>query len=617
VNISISFALFGLAAPLVWQDISRADTWNVTDYGASGDAVRTLATTVSNSTQVCLAPAHPLTGADVGKLIELFGVGKPTSGLNFQDLIGTILTVTNGTNVTLSVPAGRTANNVNCTFGTQNAGAFQRCVDACQGTNAVVRIPAGCYLLVPPAILDSNFVMSGSSTLCPAIAIRKGGLQFQGDTPDDTILLGNGAWILNGGYVQRGILFGCIGPVTHDAPLIFENLTLDGGVAIGNIQLGSGPASPVDGSGWDITHDAVVDMGGAPYHADKQFIDCHFVHWRGEMVKSVVALSNGFIGVTNCTFCDGNGSGYNFNWTPFVINGCLFSNLNMAVEYYVGSMQTSSVFENNVVTNTRNGISLVGALTNYPSPGCTIVSNIISVAGPGILLGPARNVHIVGNTFFGGSKGIATDSAAYQGTDINSDILVENNRFVNTQYPLAVCGGGPDRLENMTWKFNTALGCLNFAGGYGWSSNIVFIGNQSLQPAPNHLGQLDGSQLAGECFIDDLSNNFPWWDVNFENPSQTNTASYSFGMRQRLNVTANAVHGICFLAAGSPPGIPEGAELAVTNASAYSLMVYAPGSRPSSNPLTLPAGACFTYAWSNAMWNLVPAPPNGLRITNP
>ena len=152
---AISMLFWGLAVltSLLHPGRAAATTWNVADFGARGDAVQTLATTVSNSTQISLEITNQYSAADVGKLIELFGVGPVTSGTNRQDLIGYILSVTNGTNMIISVPASQTATDVNCTIGTENAGAFQNCVNACQGTNAVVMIPAGCYLLVPPKFL--------------------------------------------------------------------------------------------------------------------------------------------------------------------------------------------------------------------------------------------------------------------------------------------------------------------------------------------------------------------------------------------------------------------------------------------------------------------------------
>ena len=605
--IVVEFGLAGFPIP------GESATLNVVNFGARGDAVQTVASTVSNSTIVSLASTNRLSTADVGKLIELFGVGPATSPTNNQDLIATIVSVSRANNVTISKAASLTATNINCTYGTQNAIAFQNCVDACQDSNDVITIPAGTYLIVSPQIFSTNFVMTGSSTLAPAIILSRGGIRFVGDTPDNTVLMENGAWILNNGYVQRGITIGCKGPVTNNYPLIFQNISFNGGVQVGNVRYGTGPANPITGGGWDITHDAIVDMGEPPFHTNKFFANCSFEHWRGEMVKSVVSWTVGFIGMTNCAFYDGDGSGFNFSWTPHVINGCHFSNLSMAIEFYVGKMETNCIFENNVVTNTRIGVCLTGALTNWPSPGYAIVSNSISGWDYGISLGPARNVQIVGNTFYGGVGGVATDSTSYQGNDINADILVENNEFTNTDYPIAVCGGGPDLLDGMIVESNTAYGCANFGSGYGWSTNVIFIGNASFQPATNRLGQLDSSQLNGQWFIDDISDRFLANGVIFSSAVQTNVISYCYGMRQA--VYSNIPLGVGLLDTSQPARIPPQAELVITNAGADPVILYSSSSAPLGSPVTLPAGNCVIYAWSNGAWNLapVPAPPSDLR----
>ncbi len=608
---------FGLLFPSRVQ----ASVLNVTDFGARGDAVQTLAMTVSNSTQISVETTNQFSTADVGKLVELFGVGAVTSGTNRQDLIAYIQSVANGTNLTISAPASQTATQVSCTIGTQNATAFQNCVNACQGSNAVIMIPAGCYLLVPPQVLESNFVMSSATTLCLAVSISKGGITFQGDTPGDTVLLGNGAWVLNNGSALRGVLFGCVGPVTNNvaAPLVFENLTFNGGVQIGNENLGSGPASPVDGTGWDNTHDAVVDMGNPPFHANQQFLNCWFAHWRGEILKSVVSLNNGFIGVTNCAFWDGDASAFNFNWTPHVINSCLFSNLNMAMEYYVGTMQTNSYFENCVITNTRIAIVLVGALSNYPPPFYSIISNTISASKYDICLGPSRNVQITGNTFQGGGIGVATDGYAYQGTDFNGNITVENNQFNDTAYPVGICGAGVDRMVNMTVKSNTAWGCSSFATGYGWSSNVWFSQNSSLLPSPNQSGCLDSSSLVGQWFIDDGSNDFLPRSDNTYPGGLTNTVSYAYGVHHQLGVGDS--QSVYLLDTSLPQSIPPGAELMITNASVYPVTLYYTSSTPFGNGLAMVAGASIACEWTNNAWQLVQSPlispPSGLRISSP
>src|SRR5580698_5262522 len=96
-----AFALGLLSFPLP----GKAATLNVVNFGARGDAIQTLANTVSNSTIVTMASTNQLSAADVGKLIELFGVGPATSPTNNQDLIAFIVSVANGTNVTISTPA--------------------------------------------------------------------------------------------------------------------------------------------------------------------------------------------------------------------------------------------------------------------------------------------------------------------------------------------------------------------------------------------------------------------------------------------------------------------------------------------------------------------------------
>ena len=158
----ISNRLLILAVGLVFGDLSQTEAavWNVTNFGARGDAIQTMASCTINSPQVTLAATNALSSSDVGKLIELFGVGPSTSGTNHQDLIATILAVTKGNQATISALAGNTATNVNCTYGTQNAQAFQSCVDSCVGSNNIVQIPAGRYLLVPPQVVDSSFVMA-------------------------------------------------------------------------------------------------------------------------------------------------------------------------------------------------------------------------------------------------------------------------------------------------------------------------------------------------------------------------------------------------------------------------------------------------------------------------
>src|SRR5690348_252761 len=78
---------------------------NVTNFGARGDAVQIWVNTKKNSTQ--LTTTNQLSTADVGKTIELFGVGSPSIGINYlgnwstnqQDMLAVITNVVNRTNI--------------------------------------------------------------------------------------------------------------------------------------------------------------------------------------------------------------------------------------------------------------------------------------------------------------------------------------------------------------------------------------------------------------------------------------------------------------------------------------------------------------------------------------
>lgn len=570
-----------------------APTLSVTNFGARGDAFKTLADTVKGSAVVHLLPTNQLSSLDVGKLLLLFGVGPASTPTNHQDLVVQILSVDHHTNVTISAPAGITASQVPATCGTQNASAFQQCINSCSGSNTVVQIPEGNYLLVPPVMLSTNFAMVGAGDARPSVLLRTGGIHFLGVDPSSSVLLGCGAWMLKGGWVHRGWMFECLGPVTNNAPLIFENLTFDGGVQQGReAYYNGGPALTNNGEGWDVTHDAVVDAGAPPLHAFKQFVNCTFTHWRGEMVKSVASLMDGYIEVTNCAFLDGEASGFNFNFTH-LITGCTFSNLDMAMEFYAGYMLGNSRFENSTVTNVRNAIVLEGALTNHEMPSYVITGNTMAPSQTGVLLAPARNVTITGNQFIGGNIGIATDNYAYQGSGENSNVVIALNSFQNNT-PFIVGGGGQDSIVNVTIISNQAWNCGRFAQGYGWSSNVVFLDNNS---AGSIQGGLFSQQLIGQWFIDDLSNGFPWFGV-YDNPPAPDPITYANGMRQRLYpVQTNCVFVIDD---SSPAQIPPGATLIIKNAGACSCLLSNAGSGTVSAPI--PAGDMVFDWWTNGAW---------------
>ena len=480
--------IFGLACTVLGQS-----TLTVTDYGVVGDAIRTSAITTASSTAVTLgseAVAHPPVS---GQLILIFCAGAPTAGTNAQDLITTVFSVSDLTNVTLTAAAGAAATNF-CIYGTQNAVAFQNCFNACTNTNTIVSVPAGTYLMVPPSVLDPGATMANADIVYSCITNRGGGITLQGASAANTILLGNGAWNLKGSYVQRGAILDCYGPITNNTcPLVISNLTFDGGVSQGNLTNATYPANTTTGLGWDVTHCAVLVTGTSMHHSSLQLVNCNLVHWRGEMVKAIGSISGadpGVYAVTNCVFNDGDGSGYNYGGFSHVITGCTFTNMGFAMEFYLGTyMLSPSYFSNNTIINSSSGIVLNGGVTNsgYTSPGYWVVGNHFLNLTKDIQLGPACNVTISGNTFSNastvyGQAGVRTDSSAYQGNDHNHDIAITSNAFVNVYSPISFAGTTVDRIENVAVNGNTAFGAAYFAASYGWCSNVTFTANTSSSP---------------------------------------------------------------------------------------------------------------------------------------
>jgi hypothetical protein len=220
---------------------------------------------------------------------------------------------------------------------------------------------------------------------------------------------------------------------------------------------------------------------------------------------------------------------------------------------------------------------------------------------------------ISGNTIIGGMAGVATDGYAYQGNDYNQGILVQNNQFINSYYAFMNGGAGVDRIVNLICQNNTALNCHNFASGYGWGTNVVFIGNVG-------QGFPDSSQMSGQWFNDEASDSFPaHWDYSISNTSLTNLASYSQGRLHSL--CADSPQGVFLLDTSHPERIPSGAELVLTNACTYPVSIYTASINLPGRPLMLPSGSSVICRWSNASWAAIPAPapspPTDLRAYHP
>jgi len=580
---------------------AQVSTLNVINFGARGDAVWFHASTVSNS--VIATTTNILSSDDVGKTIELFGAGPLGASTNHQDLLATITNIVNGTNLYLSVKAGASSNNCYGVYGTNNAAAFQACIDAAP-SNSVIYIPDGTYLLIGPKAFDPQFVMSSVFETYPSVAIQKGGLTIKGQSRTNTVLLGCGAWQLKGSYVYRGYMFALRGPVTNNAPLVFDSLTMDGGVVTGGTGVTGWPASAATGDGWDVTHSAVIDVGPrTPLHSNKTFRDCTITRWRGEQVKSVVALWDGYITITNCSFTEGNASGINFNFSHNIDN-CYFENLAMTMEFYQGYASNSCFFQNCIVTNMRSGIMAInGALAGSPNPAYTIRGNTFYFqnGSKGIMTTPANNVTITRNSFVSSDgSGIAIllgTAGGHQGTLPNSNIVVSLNAFTNLFYAVTVQGAYADAVYDVQVVSNTASGVNRFAGGFGWSTNVSFsynVGDFLTQP-------INSTELSGQWFKDDLANNIiP--HRNLDTSGITNMITYAKGARHFIWVSVT--NSVFKIDDSQPQKIPATAGLNIEFTGKYPALLHLSTTR-SGLPLVLTTGEKVLCRWTNNAWRRI------------
>jgi hypothetical protein len=123
------------------QDLITKKPWlDVRAFGAKGDGKLIVdASTTSGSPNLDSATAN-FTPADVGKNI---GVSDMGPGL----VQTTIASYVSSTRVTLAVNAGNTASNQVATYGTDDAAAIQRAINAAGVDGGVVLFPAGNYLI--------------------------------------------------------------------------------------------------------------------------------------------------------------------------------------------------------------------------------------------------------------------------------------------------------------------------------------------------------------------------------------------------------------------------------------------------------------------------------------
>jgi len=467
------FLLAGWLMLLAHQ--TQAATLNVTNYGAIGDCANITVSVSSNSSVV--VTTNQFSTADVGKVMCLFGVGHyanlSTNGYfggsyggtpaNHQDMVVSILSVANGTNVTISSACGVTTNNILCTYGTQNIMAFSNCIAAAPTNPTTIYIPKGNYLLIPPTALDTNYVQATIFSCSPTITIRRGGLHFLGDGTNLTILTGNGAWQQKGNdCAYRGYMFSIFSPITNDSgPLIFDSIQINGNAVRNHGPYTFWPAVPTDGSGWDNSHHAIVEGGvSPPCNAYKLITNCLFCHWHGETLQGLYGLSDGYYEVANCTFVDGNATVFNSALTHNY-HGNVISDYYEVEEFYEAYCSNTCNFENNFITNIYSGgIAINGAVSNRLMSTYNIVSNTFSFNKWAIGTCPAQNVNIVGNYF--NQAGVVLGLAGYQGSTVNSNIFIAFNTFTNSPgNPIYVEGGGQNRVLNVTVVSNSAAATIN------------------------------------------------------------------------------------------------------------------------------------------------------------
>jgi len=586
-----------LVAGLLAVSTYAEETVQFTKSEAKGDARMIAVTTELNSPVVRLVSKDTISNADLGKAIMLDGAGSTTAGTNHQDYLGKVIEVPDERHLTLSKPLGVTATNVHGIYGTDNAPAFQKYVDRAFGSNTVIMIPPGNYLMIPPDLYDPEYRMSQNSEIRAAVVIQKGGITFKGGNSKTTILTACGTWQLKGKYVSRGMLFECRGPIRHaEYPLVFENITFDGGVHQGRQDYRGFPARTTDGTGWDMTHGAVIDRGVQPLHAFKAFRNCVFQHWRGEILKGTSGATNGFIEITGCGFHDGNASAFNFSLSHH-INYCTFSKLNMAMEFYEGYMVYPSVFENSSVSDVRADLVIVGALTNHPAPLYTIRNNDFQADQFGIFVNPAKNILIESNRFEGQGFCIGNGAGA-QGTDYCHDIIIRANVCTNAGALFLVQCGYNNRMEKVLITGNSISGRGCLGGGWGYSTNITFSNNISTNGARG----IDGTRLTGEWFFDDLSNYYRPHQV-CNDSGITNLISYGNGARQE--VLPGKTNSIFLIDDSHPEKIPSGANLLITHQGTRSAPLYLSTSHPAQKPdVMLNPSNTITCTWTNGGWRL-------------
>lgn len=624
---------------------------NVTNYGAVPDAVQFSCNTVSNSS-IVQAVGQTFDSSAIGKVCEVFGAApwtyiNPTpangqivftnNGSVFStntDTICLITNVTQGTNLWLSIPQGWTKSTT-AIVGTNNAVQIQNCINAADAlidagsNNITINIPDGTYLCIAAHELDANEIQTDIAEADQAMTIDHGGITFLGQSTN-AVIMGCGAGMEHllwnsfdanntwpygtaGCYVPpRGILFKCYGNsdtgiIHNELPLVFENLTMDGGTLNGTTPYTYWILHQGNGDGWDTTHHAVADSNpfgglGDPrdqMHQLKVFTNCVFQHWRGENLISFVGTggTNCFIDIANCTFFDSNGTADNMYFGQHV-HGCTFNQMGKLAEIYQSHATLPVLWENNVASNiSGNMFSVVGSVTNFTSYPITLQNNVF-YGSPGVgtvTIAPAENLSIISNDFYGtASSGVVFTGAGLQPSDgtatVISNILIAGNNFHDTATPITIGFYG---VYDLLITNNTGGGGSGqvFFGASGWMTNVVLANNTSSL-------WIDISGVAGGNYpLDETNNSF---GVQYGQGDQdysgiTKTITYQLGWFHPIN---HAVSGTAYYLDDTSPGfMPSGAIIGVSNRTdnADTFPVYLSQANPTASVSLAPSAQMLFY----------------------
>lgn len=594
---------------------------NVTNFGAVGDAVQFYANTVSNS--VVVTTTNRFSSDDIGKSIEVFGVGKQTYGKNSygvtnygnEDLIATITNVVNRTNIYIDKICQQTLADTFTTVGHDNATHFQSAVDACAGlTNAILNIPTGKYLLL------SSYRTTDPSCYY-SVALRSGGIHILGEGTNNTVLLGQGAWIQTNNLCKRGFIFAVPPPIINDYPVSIESLTMDGGVEHGKINIVGTYPNPVDGLGWDGSHGAYDIRGfSGRVFTQQTWTNLLFTHWRGEMVKSNDGNTNGNINIFNCTFSDGNATAINI-YASLNISNCVFDNLFQVAEYYMKYSTNTSYVQNCLFTNIwGNGFAFNGAIGK--NPPYYILSNTIYMSGnsySAVLTTPGDNIYIISNKFiypngaYSGATAIALGVPGYQGYFNNSNIVIAANVFINPSVILQLSGLiSENNYCESIWMTNNVIS--NAVGNedhgtallttYGYATNIYISGNV-FSGFPNDTVSSSSGARGGQYAL--ITTNNTYWSRLYDLTANTNVISYANGPRR--NIIYRYCSGTKYaLMNTNSSQIPAGAQISIKNSTTeYGAGTTVPvylNSALTGIPVMIPKGEVAAFSWNRGAWSL-------------